>query len=238
MSILNRLFGSATPPAAPTPAPVSNNPAKNPEGHKPEANAVVAPNGVVPENSAESPLDKFKDLWQPNENKQEEAPQGIDPAKLLEAASKVDFTKHLDQATLAKVSAGGEEAIAALVAVLNKSSQSVYGQSMVTTAKIVEQAVRQAEESFAAKLPEVMRNQGAKDKVFDENPAFAHPAIKPLIEAQMQQLAVKFPKASTAELTALAKESLTGMANMINPPKADASAPKTSKDEDWASYFK
>jgi len=74
--------------------------------------------------------------------------------------------------------------------------------------------------------------------VFDDNPAFSNPAVAPLIEAQVAQLALKFPKASPTELKGMAQEYLKDMANLINPQKSDASPKRgTAKDEDdWSSY--
>ena len=243
MSIFQKIFGAA-PTAAPQP-----NPSNALVGNKPtqgtETSTATAPNGTVPAGSGTettppaSPLDKYKDMWQPDTNAESNPPsQSVDPAKLLEAASKVDFTKVLDREVLAKISGGGEDAVAALLQVLNKSSQTVYGQSMVTTAKIVEQAISQAREEFASQIPDAIRRQGAHNKVFEENPAFANPAVAPLIEAQVAQLAQKFPKATPTELHAMAKEYLSGVASLINPPKADVSrSSKTSKDEDWSAYL-
>src|SRR5574343_642953 len=245
MSLLTALFGSKPAESSAAPPQTSNKVANNPAPPAPASSSTTAPNGVIPSDGAtpptESPLDKFKDLWQPDTTQESEySQQGVDPAKLLEAASKVDFSKSLDQAILAKVAAGGEEAVAALMQALKQQGSQVYGQSMVTTAKIVEQALAQAEEKFAARIPDLIRKQDTRNRVFEDNPAFKNPAVAPLIEAQVQQLAQKYPKASPQELNAMAKEYLVSMAQLISPPKADASSQskgKTSDNEDWSKYF-
>ncbi len=242
MSIMEKLFGQRQQPApAPAPANPSNNPAANPAPPAPASSQQTAPNGVVPPGGAEAPLDKFKDLWQPIENQgnEQQTDTPVDPQKLMEAAAKVDFSKIADPASLQKIAAGGEEAVGALVQLLNKTAQTVYGQSAVTTAKIVEQAVSQAQERFTAQVPEMLRKQNVRSRVFEENPAFSNPAVAPLIEAQVQQLANKYPKATQAELTNMAKEYLMGVAGLINPAKTDASAnQQTGKDEvDWDKYL-
>lgn len=246
-----RIFGAkqapvvqpAAPALAPTNDPRRNNPAATATAQTPgtDANGVVPPGGADSPPGAASPLDKFNDLWQPvaTDPNAPQGPQSVDPQKLMEAASKVDFSRSLNQETLAKVAAGGEEAIKALMESFNTFGQQVYGQSAVTTAKIVEQAVAEARNQFIAEIPDAIKRQGARTKMFDDNPAFKHPAIAPMIEAQVQQLSTKFPKASPAELTAMAKDHLQAMAALISPPKADASANgKTGKEDvDWDSYM-
>ena len=247
-----RIFGAKqapqVQPPAPSPAPTNdprrNNPAASATAQTPgtDANGVVPPGGADSAANPPSPLDQFKDLWQPpatDSNAATAGQQQVDPQKLMEAARKVDFSSALNQETLAKVAAGGDEAIKALLESFNSFGQQVYGQSAVTTARIVEQAVSQARDQFISEIPNVINRQGARAKVFDDNPAFKHPAIAPMIEAQVQQLSVKFPKASPAELTSMAKDHLQAMAALISPPKADASAQgKTSeKDVDWDSYM-
>lgn len=232
------------PAPAPTNDPRRNNPAASQTAQTSgtDANGVVPPGGADPGANPPSPLDQYKDLWQPpavDPNAAAAAAQQVDPQKLMEAARKVDFSSALNQETLAKVAAGGDEAIKALLESFNSFGQQVYGQSAVTTARIVEQAVSQARDQFISEIPNVINRQGARAKVFDDNPAFKHPAIAPMIEAQVQQLSMKFPKASPAELTSMAKDHLQAMAALIAPPKADASAQgKTSeKDVDWDLYM-
>lgn len=247
----SRIFGAKqapqVQPAAPQPAPTNdprrNNPAATQTAAtgQTDANGVVPPGGADADPNAASPLDKYKDLWQPvaTDPNAPTTQQSVDPAKLMEAARKVDFSSALNQETLAKVAGGGDEAIKALLESFNSFGQQVYGQSAVTTARIVEQAVSQARDQFISEIPTVIKNQGARNKVFDDNPAFKHPAIAPMIDAQVQQLAQKFPKASPAELTSMAKDHLQAMAALIAPPKANGSADSKTGDQgvDWDSYM-
>lgn len=252
MSIMQSIFGRKPDPAPAAPGNPTNNPAKNP----PPAAAAPTPgtdqNGVIPPGGADgntenlSPMDKFKDLWQPtpvDPNSKTDAtnqPEPVNPQKLMEAAAKVDFSKIVTPEMLTAIAGGGETAAQAFVQAMNLTAQTVYGQSAVTTSKIVEQAVSQAREQFVSEIPGILRNQNIRGRVFEENPAFSNPAIAPLIEAQVQQLANKFPKASPAELNTMAKEYLQGMAALINPPKADASGGKnqTGKGEtNWDEYL-
>lgn len=251
MSIMEKVFGAFKPtsqavpgqPVPPNQPQVTNNPAQNPPSGATATSAGTAPNGTVPAGAADpAPMEKFKELWTPpapsKDNEGEQGGGQIDPQKLMEAAARVDFTKVVDAESMAKIAGGGEEAAQTLVALLNKTAQQVYGQSTVVTSKIVEQAVAQARDQFIAQIPDVIRKQGARAAVFEKNPAFSNPAIAPLIEAQVSQLALKYPKATPGELEGMAKEYLQEMATLINPAKSDASSnKKTANDgDDWSTY--
>ena len=251
MSLMEKIFGAKQPPASMPnqPAPAQPNPTNNPNLNAPPAQQAATAgtdaNGTLPPGAAKAPDDKYATLWQPATTEeqnaagatQQQAP--VDSQKLMEAAAKVDFSKIVTNDMLAKISGGGEDAAQAFVQAMNLTAQTVYGQSMVVTSKIVEQAVSQAEQRFQDRIPSILRNQGAKQRVFEENPAFSNPAYAPLIEAQVQQLASKYPKATQAELNGMAKEYLQGFATAVSPPKADASADKGKTGdagEDWDSY--
>jgi hypothetical protein len=246
MSVFEKIFGSRNPAPAQQQPAATNNPAQNAPTMQTASSAGTAPNGVVPAGSAAAPvqeaapMEKFKDLWTPPAASTEnQGPAPVDPQKLMEAASKVDFSKVIDPESMQKIAAGGEEAAQALALLLNKTAQQVYGQSAVTTAKIVEQAVAQARDQFMSEIPATFRKQTARDAVFSENPAFSNPAVAPLIEAQVSQLALKYPKATPVELQAMAKEYLADVANLIAPQKREAS-PKNgtaNKGEDWDDYM-
>jgi hypothetical protein len=244
MSFMTKLFGAQpTPGPMPTPAQqaVTNNPATNPAPQEPHSSATTGNNGVVPPNANEPappPLDQYKDLWQPTpiDPNAPKPPEGVDPAKIMEAAAKVDFSKLLDQGTLAKVVAGGEGAVGALAEILNKQSQTVYGQSMAATARIVEEAVGRAEQKFADQLPSLIKRQNTNESLFSENPAFNNPALAPVIHAIQTQLVQKYPKATSSELTKMAKEIFQGAAQTFAPP-TPAPQGKGKKEEDWSAYL-
>jgi hypothetical protein len=243
------IFGlNKNPPAPPAAAaPVTNNPNNNPPPQGTQQSAQTAPNGVVPTDGDKGPLGKYENLWQPPTKEEQEATSqqtpaniGVDPAKLLEAAGKVDFTKVLNQEALAKVAAGGEGAVAALVEIMQKSNQTVYGQSMVAANRMVEEAVKVAEQRFAAQVPQLVKKQAASETLFSENPAFQNPAIQPIVAALQSQLQEKYPKATTKELNNMAKEMLEGSAKLFMGNQSQSSTQETKgapKEEDWSMYL-
>lgn len=241
MSAMEKVFGLFQRTAAPAPAPaVSNNLQGAPTNPGTPGNGVVPAPTPAPAPAPVSPLEQHKDLWQPNKTEEgNQSPAPIDPQKIMEAASKVDFTKILNQEALAKVQAGGEEAVQAMASLLNQTAQAVYGQSTVAASKIVEQALAQAEQKFAGKVPGLVNQKAAQAKLLTENKALANPAVAPLVDMIQTQLATKYPNATSDELAQMAQDLMKGAASVFAPSApAKETADKAKKgDDDWSDYL-
>jgi hypothetical protein len=251
MSIMEKIFGQFNK----NPANAgSANPPKGPEtqsGPKTEPNGVVPPNsGEPPQSDPPSPVAKFEDLWQPNktdpadQNSKSPEPNQMDPQKMMEAAAKVDFSKVINQEDLSKIQAGGQEAVQALVNALNKTSQTVFGQATIVAQKLIDKRVQETRDELEAQIPSMVRKQSARDGLFEENPAFSNPAVSPFIETLQERLSEKYPKATPGEIQTMAKEYLSGVANLINPPTKSTNQFKGSEktranvEVDWEDYLK
>ncbi|MFZ1301765.1 MAG: hypothetical protein WAQ27_04315 [Candidatus Microsaccharimonas sp.] len=245
----SKIFGSGTPAPAPATPNPTNNPAQNQPPAQPASSTVTAPNGTVPADGnkpgEQSPTAKYADLWEPpktEEPKPGEQSQALTPEKMLEAASKVDFRKVLDQESLAKIQAGGPEAVGALADLLNKTGQTVYGQSVVVSKRLIDDAVQQARTEFMKELPSLVRRQTAQEALISDNPAFKDPAVAPVVAAVQAQMQAKFPKATASELNEMAREYLRNAASVLSSdPKAlaaqTAATRKKSDAEDWDSWM-
>lgn len=260
MSLMEKIFGAkvqntSVPPAngqsglqgnqpmqqqAPT-----NNLMTNQPPQTPHQSSGTAANGVVPsggnEGGNQSPADKFADLWEPvkqDESKANEQSTGLTPEKMLEAASKVDFKRVLDQESLAKIKAGGDDAVQALAELLNKTAQTVYGQSTVVAQKLMEAQEERLKAEFIKQVPGLVKKHSMRDSFLAENPAFKKPSVAPVVEAIQSQLAVKFPNATASELNVLAKEYLQNAASDFAPvPKKTLTAAEAA-EVDWDEYMK
>lgn len=246
MSVFERIFGAKT-QNVPVPQPgITNNLQNNPAPVASHSSAQTAPNGAVPAGSqnapeTKSPEDKFEKLWEttPVDSATANAAANDDaltPEKMLEAAGKVDFKRVLDQDSLRKIAAGGDEAIAALSELLNKTAQTVYGQSTVVAQKLIESQVSKAREEFTAQLPGLVKKQTMQDSFMTDNPAFKKPSVAPVVTAIQNQLASKYPNATASELNAMAKDYLRAAAEDFNPaPKKELTAAEQGVDWDtWA----
>jgi hypothetical protein len=202
-------------------------------------------NGVVPKQDTKptSPIDEYNNLWQTPKTNPEETPQEetLTPEKMFEAAGKVDFTKILDQAEVAKIEGGGKDAMQAMVKLLNRTAQATYGQSMVAAKKLVDTAVENASSKFSSKVPDLLRNQTAQSEIYKANPALNNPALAPIIEAIQSQLSKHNPSASAEDLKNSSMKVLQNFANLISPVSKDSTDSKTKgkskqKEEDWLEW--
>ena len=253
MSLMD-MFRSAAPaqvpptnPNAPTSGQVPPNGGVGQPGQipQPAAPATAQGNGVVPASTPEpaAPLDKFKDLWNndPSSDPNKRAPLfNVDPAKVMEAASKVDFTSAITPDMLQAISRGGEEAMKAFGNALQATSQNVFAQSLMSTTKLIENAIDKTRTEFSTSLPGMVKSQAFKDGLLSENPALASPAAQPLIQAMQAQFLTKYPNATEQELRGMAKEYLTSFAAVVAPqqPTATKSGQRgIAQETDWEKFF-
>lgn len=198
-----------------------------------------------------SPLANYGDLWQPNDPTKVKAPASTevsipaDPAKMLAAAKTIDFTKAIDPALLEKALKGDS---AALLQAMNSVSQATYAQAAGVTAKIVENALNAQSKVFNNEiLPAALKKAAVADSLRTENPIFNDPAVSPMLSIVENQLQMKHPGASAAEITAKAKEYLLGVSETIMgtsadkqvtaKPVASSKNPMVREEQDWSKFL-
>lgn len=207
--------------------------------------SATGPNGVVPAGSGESPLDSFKDLWQPNKDVEgkpilatslTDKYVNVDPAKVREAATRVDFRKVVTPEQMQAAMAGGEAGVAAMMEAMNNMAQTVYSQSALTTSAIVEQALGQATSRFSDEIPRAIKQQNVRENLRAENPLFSNPAAEPMLKMIESQMTAKYPNATAAEISQSAKNYLEQFASALLPNKGKEVA-AVSPSEDWDKFF-
>lgn len=249
MSVLEKLFGKG-----PTPQRTEGNPSGNPNNPGaanqnpnnnfqtlqpntvPKQSEGTAPNGVVPKNEAtdESPLAAYKGLWEdapvdPNKPAENKAIFNVKPEEVFAMAGKSDFMKDmLTKEDVAKVAAGGEEAVAIMMQTMNKVGQKVYGQSAMTTTQIVEKALEKQREQFQEMMPSLVRKYSSGENLMESNPAFKHPAVAPIFESIKDRIAEKHPDATSRELEKMTQEMFTGLGQMFAPKAKESGNGKTN----------
>lgn len=214
------------PQTANQPADINNSTAANPENK---------------EDKKESPLDKFTDAWKNESNADNSATVAFnaDPQKIMEAAAKVDFSKHVTKDQLAAIVNGGENAAQAMMQMLNGVAQGVYAQSALATSKIVENALNAQADKYEKNLPSLVKRLGVSDSLRSENPALNHPAVQPLVSAIESKLAAKFPDASQTELKAMVNEYFGEISTVFSGKKTEQSANTSAKQgsTDWSDFL-
>jgi hypothetical protein len=162
----------------------------------------------------------------------------IDPAKIQEEVGKINFAGSITPEMMGKIQAGGEDATQAFAEAMNKVAQQTFAQSMLASAKLVEGALTQANNSLDSRIESRAKQFQAANSLRESNPALSHPAAAPFITAMENQLAMKHPTATPAELTKLAQEMLSGFANVAAGKKEpDANVKKAPDDVDWEAFF-
>jgi len=227
-------------PAAAAPNSVANNPTVPSASNIPQQSA-TNPDGSVNTSATASPLDNFKDLWKTDPNAaQPQTPFTFnsDPAKLLDAARTVDFTKSLTPELSKRIQAGGADGQMATMEAMNNVAQMTFAQSAHATSKIVEQALQQQQERFEAKLPEYIKQHSVADSLRTTNPLMTNPAMAPMVEALQHQFTVKYPQATAQDIKSYVNDYLNGAADMITAQRPVAPAKNQGRpQEDWGKFF-
>lgn len=234
MSFITKLFGAA-PTQAPAPAPATDPQVTN---NLKDANSSNVPDPGAEPKQELSPAEKYKDVWDTPSEPTPKEESAITNEKMMEVASKVDFTRLIDAETMAKISAGGEDAMQALVHVVNKANQTSFGQSMIAAQRLIEAAVTEAKRDFASQVPTLVKSQQVKENLYEGNKALLDPSVAPIVDALQAKLAAKYPQATVKELNSMAEEMMTHAAKAFVPsafkPKQ---VPGLPKDQSWKDLF-
>lgn len=187
-----------------------------------ESDATAA-NGSIPGGEGEgSPLDKFKELWEPKPNDDGangEQPVSLDPEKLTELVGQANFTSSLSTEDLQAIVSGGEGAIQALQNAMNQVARQAVIQSTLVSDRLTNNSVTSAVEKLQGSLPDIVRRSNVRETVSSSNPMLNNPAVKPLIDMTQNQLAERYPEASASELATMAQEYVAALGEVFNPSK-------------------
>lgn len=215
-----------------TPGNIPNN-ASNPASQGNPATPANSETAMEPV----SPLDKFKDLWKNDPKFQppkDEPIFNIDATKVSEAAKSNNFLAALSPELVAKIKAGGEEALPAMMEAMNAMSQKGFGDSAIATSKIVEEALAKQQEKFMAALPGILGKQSVSETLRKTNPVFNHPAAETVLKSLTEQVALKNPNMPPEQQAELAQEYLISLSQAANPKKPD---PAEAGATDWSSFL-
>ena len=244
MSIFSALFGGgSTPPAQPAPGNTNQN---TPATSGTDNNGVVPAGGQTPpvtQTTEEvSPLAQFADVWKTPDTPPGESAAvfaGMDPTKVMESARRVDFSKAITEEQVSQIAQGGEGAVKAFTQAMNSVAQTVYGQSALATAKMVEQALGKAQEQYDAKIPGLVKKLNANESLAASNPMLQNPAVQPLVGALTEQLTRKNPNATSAEIQQQVTDYFAALGNSFAPTPKESATTKTVKggQTDWSNFL-
>lgn len=181
-----------------------------------------------------SPLDAFKELWQPDANAKGDEPIfNVDSAKVMEAAGKANFASGLSPELVQNALKGDANAF---MQAINMVGQQSFAQATIASTKLIEQALEKHGASQAEKLPGLVKRSMVSDSL-QSNPLYQHEATRPLMSALESQLAAKHPNATAAEITQHAQSFIAEFAKVAagKPQVSAAEAAKAAQD-DWSTF--
>lgn len=209
-------------------------------------NIVVSAGSIKTEPASKSVMEQLDGLWQIDPAEKGALPSAvpnlsIDPNKLAEAVSRMNFTSSLTPDLMQKALSGDQ---AAFSQAINQAAQTAFAQSLQAASKMTEHALAQQAVSFKALLPNEVKKMQIGDSLTLENPVFANPTIQPFVTMLRDQLAVKYPAATGAELTGMAKGLFSELAAEIQKPEQAAqqktkqqTSAAADKGVDWDNFF-
>lgn len=210
---------------------------------------IQQPNPAAKEQEV-SGLAKYDHLWQAVAKKEGEEegfnPQklfDLDPAKLSEGLKGFNSTQGIKQEDLAAITAGGEEAGAALLRILNASNQATLQAAITATGGMTSSAFERAMPSLDGKINSQVRTQQINSQLKSGSPLMQSEAARPMLTALAQQFSAKHQDASPEEIIAMVDDYMVTMSEsmgMVKPGSAGAGSQGNqgkAKDTDWASWF-
>lgn len=194
-----------------------------------------------------SPEETFKDFWQ-IDPKKDTVPQDLsqfnfnfDAKKVDETVRTMDFTRGVSADLVKKVAAGGEEAVTAMLAMMNNVGQQVMRNAVIASAKVTESGLQSSGQRLSAELPGLVRSQTVSNALRGDNPLFSDPTTAPVLAAFEQQASIKFPNATPDEIRAHARTYMAHFAKKaaeftgmeVTPAKPAPTAKQSATQFDW-----
>jgi hypothetical protein len=156
----------------------------------------------------------------------------VDPQKLREAASKMNFVSGVPQELMQKVMAGNDPQ--ALVELINLTSQQAFLQAMQVNAGVVENALTKHTARIETALPDRIRNFQIQNTA-PKNPVLSHPAVAPVLDGLKRTIASANPHLSPEKVAEHAENYVTAMATDLmganNPTGSNKQ--QSTQETDW-----
>lgn len=165
-----------------------------------------------------SPLDAFTDMFTIKEDKNKPADPfasplfNLDPKKLGEAASKMDFTRGINPELITKA-LGGD--VASFQEVLNSAVRGAFTAALQTSVGMTERGFGSFREKYDTRLEGRFRDYQVNN-LQSTNPALKHPAAQPVIAAIKSHIASQNPQMPPSEVQTKAEEYFLAMNKAIN----------------------
>lgn len=190
-----------------------------------------------------SPLAGFSSLWETDPNAKPPVDpwsQPIlpnDPAKIQEAARKMNLMQGVDPALVQKVMAGNDPQ--AVMDLIQFASQSTLAMAAQLTTATVEKAGTTIRDRERAGLDERFRSFQDRNLSVDD-PVLNHPAAQPMLDMARRQIRMKNPNMSADKVQEMAVQYLRQFATAMgtgDPTQQSAKLDATgTPEQDWSTF--
>lgn len=237
MSILD-MFRGAAPNNTPAQAQQQQVPAPTqPAGAQQQSQVQDAQNALSTPAAGTSPLDNYKDLWQPATNEAGGATPifNVDSAKILEAAGKANFASGLSPEVVANALKGDANAF---MQAINSVAQQSFAQATIAATKLMEQGLEKHGQQQQELLPSLVKKSLVSNSMQD-NPLYKHEATRPLLSALESQLAAKYPNATASQITEHAQQFISEFAKVASGTDAQSQQQQGARlpdPNDWSNF--
>lgn len=214
MNIFQTLFrqGPAAQPNPQSPDPMNpGNP--NIPANVAMLNAQPLPNPqapVIPAVVEKPPEVDYSKLWDIDPKAQQPANLAefsfnIDPAKVGQTFGQLDFAKSVTPEIMAKIAAGGPEAVSAMMTAMNTIGQEAVKTAVLASTRVTENGIRSNGQRLQDTLPNLVRNHTVSSALREDNPLMKDPAFAPIVATITEQITRQFPQATAEEIKAHSK---------------------------------
>lgn len=169
-------------------------------------------------NDWNSLLDQHKGIWDTSKQDPSQSQDpwsqpllGSDPAKIREAAMKMDFLSQVPQDILQKATSGD---MSAFMQVINHVGQVGLSTALTLSSSAHEAIGSKIGERFKKSLPGEMRGYLVNNQA-PSNPALSHPSVRPMLQMAREAIARNNPDLSPQQVQQMAETYLTNMSGAM-----------------------
>lgn len=159
----------------------------------------------------------------------------FDPAKVQEAASKLDFTSNINPELVTKALGGDAQA---LMDVINGAVRTAFTAQTLNMGNVLNDGFSRHGKAIDQALPSRLRTQAIVTAQSDD-PILAHPSMAPILAGLKLTIAQNNPNMPAADVNKAAEEYLKGVGTAFNMKQGQQQEQKVAAEEtDWLTWAK
>lgn len=239
MSLFTNISAMFRPTQQVTVAPASPMAQQNPAAGAGAPQAGTSHPTVTEPAAPSNPLDNFTPLWQTDPKSAPPADPlatpifNTDPAKIAEAAGKIDFVSQIPPDMLQKAMAGNDPQ--AFMAVMNAVAQKTLATAAQLSTATTEQGATRLQQRLLTALPDRVK-QIQLDQMQPENANLQHPAAQPILQMMRQRVKASNPNLTPAEIQKQAENYVSAFVSAMAPQATQAEV-AAANGEDWDRFL-